>query len=140
VAFTEFKKTMLRVARQLNLRPGDLYEDCCWHPVLCLGVNYKTDELWGISLIDGTSPRSCSLVHCGVRKLTPKEAWLIKCRGPSDPEVRGKFSKEARWWNVNTEREAFEPISRVGPVRLKPKSATPSAKKPKPAKQRGGDA
>jgi hypothetical protein len=80
----DFDKAMHRAQKRLDLKPGDIYESCSYHPVLCLGVNYKSDEVWGISLIDGSYPRSCSLVHCGVRKLTPKAAWEIKLHGPSD--------------------------------------------------------
>lgn len=47
--------------------PGDIYEDCSFHPVLC--TNIDDDEVNGISLIDATSPRACSLTHCGVIKL-----------------------------------------------------------------------
>jgi hypothetical protein len=132
MAFTEFKKKMLRTARALPLKPGDIYEDCAFHPVLCLGVNYKTDELWGISLIDGSYPRGCSLVHCGVRKLTPKEAWLIKTRGPTDPADRERVSAERRWWNRATELQSTERVSRVGPAkmpRLTTRSSGPSRKR-----------
>lgn len=55
--------------------PGDIYEDCAEHPCLCIGVSEEDDEIWGISLIDGSYPRACSLAHCGVEKLTPQEAW-----------------------------------------------------------------
>lgn len=44
---------MVRAFRHLHLRPGDIYESCGFHPVLCLGVDYKQDDIWGISLIDG---------------------------------------------------------------------------------------
>jgi hypothetical protein len=47
--------------------PGDIYEDCAYHPVLCTWR--EGDEVAGISLIDGSHPRSCSLAHCGVVKL-----------------------------------------------------------------------
>jgi hypothetical protein len=50
------------------VNPGDIYEDCAFHPVLC--TSSHDDELNGISLIDATAPRSCSLTHCGVIKLT----------------------------------------------------------------------
>src|SRR3954471_8810608 len=118
MAFTEFKKKMVRAAKAVPLKPGDIYEDCAFHPVLCLGVSYKTDDLWGISLIDGSYPRSCSLVHCGVRKLTPKEAWLIKTSGPPDREDRERISPDRRWWNAATERQSAESVTRVGPAKL----------------------
>jgi hypothetical protein len=59
-------------------RPGDIYEDCAHHPCLCVEVDEAQDDIWGISLIDGSQPRSCSLRHCGIRKLNVAEAWAIK--------------------------------------------------------------
>lgn len=78
----EIDLRLRRAARALRLKPGDLFEDCSYHPVLCLGVDYKGDEIWGVSLIDGSYPRMCSLLHCGVRRLTAKDAWQIKMKGP----------------------------------------------------------
>jgi hypothetical protein len=49
------------------ISPGDIYEDCAFHPVLCTSTD--DDAVSGISLIDATSPRVCSLSHCGVIKL-----------------------------------------------------------------------
>ena len=51
---------------------GDIYEDCSFHPVRCEAVD--GDSISGVSLIDGSSPRSCSLGHCSVVKLTEPEA------------------------------------------------------------------
>ena len=51
-----------------EIRPGDIYEDCSFHPVLCTYVD--GDEIGGISLIDATAPRACSLGGCGVIKLS----------------------------------------------------------------------
>ena len=80
----------------IKISPGQVYEDCAYHPVLCLGV----DEgfVWGISLIDGSQPRSCDLRMCGIRLLSLAEAWEIKQHGPSDIEVRANFRPEQRWW------------------------------------------
>jgi hypothetical protein len=50
------------------IRPGDIYEDCSFHPVLCTYID--EDEIGGISLIDATAPRACSISHCGVIKLS----------------------------------------------------------------------
>lgn len=49
-------------------KPGDIYEDCANHPVLC--TNVDGDDIEGMSLIDGSTPRSCSINHCGVSTLT----------------------------------------------------------------------
>ncbi|MDO8651171.1 MAG: hypothetical protein Q7R66_03155 [Undibacterium sp.] len=82
----EFEEQMRRVKADLALGVGDVYEDCAYHPVLCIGISYEEDEIWGVSLIDGSQPRSCSLRHCGVRKLTIEEAWKIKKEWPPDAE------------------------------------------------------
>ena len=80
----------------LIISPGELYEDCAYHPCLCVGTG--EGMVWGISLIDGSQPRSCDLRMCGVRILTPEEAWEIKCHGPSDVEARADYPPEQRWW------------------------------------------
>ena len=94
----EFEEQMRRVKAELDLAAGDIYEDCACHPVICIGVDYETDEIWGVSLIDGSQPRNCSLRHCGIRKLSVEEAWKIKMEGPSEPEYRESMSEEKRWW------------------------------------------
>lgn len=99
----EFDKKMQQAFRQLALKPGDIYESCNYHPVMCMSVDYTQDEIWGISLIDGKWPMSCSLVHCGIRKLSPQQAWEIKMSGPADPEARRNIIRQKRqWWNART--------------------------------------
>jgi hypothetical protein len=99
----DFEETIHDIKKRLNLKPGDIYESCSCHPVLCLGIDYRQDQIWGISLIDGSTHHRCSLVLCGVKKLTPKMAWKIKMCGPSDPDVRKLIPPERHWWNSNTE-------------------------------------
>ncbi len=89
---------LLTAFKTLGIRVGDIFEDCAFHPVLCLGVDYQDDNIWGVSLIDGSYPRSCSLLFCGVRKLSLDEAWKIKTRGPSEEKDAAQFSLENRWW------------------------------------------
>ena len=50
----EFEKQMRRAREQLALEVGDIYEDCAYHPVLCVSVDYEQDDVSGISLLDGT--------------------------------------------------------------------------------------
>ena len=72
-----------------RFQPGDIYEDSAMHPCLCVEADYGDDEIWGISLVDGSYPRSCSLSHSGVRKLTVQEAWTRKLelqRNSSNPK------------------------------------------------------
>ena len=80
----------------LIISHGQIYEDCAYHPCLCVGTG--EGQVWGISLIDGSQPRGCDLRMCGVRILSIDEAWQIKIHGPTDPEVRAKFAAERRWW------------------------------------------
>lgn len=77
---------------------GDIFEDCAFHPVLCLGADYQKDELWGISLIDGSYPRTCSFLHCGVRKLGLEEAWSLKLKGPPEAGDAERIAPERQWW------------------------------------------
>lgn len=55
---------------------GDIYEDCSYHPVRCrlVSIDGGDDTVMGVSLIDGTEPRCCSLRYCGVIRMTEKEA------------------------------------------------------------------
>jgi hypothetical protein len=122
----EIDKQLHRAFNRLALKPGDIYESCSHHPVLCLGVDYKNDEIWGISLVDGTYPRSCSLLHCGVRKLTPKQAWQIKLHGPVEAQDRDRISEQKRWWNENAEQPSWR-VGLSGPRKERPPSAAKSA-------------
>jgi hypothetical protein len=74
----------IQITKTDELRPGDFYEDCAGHPCLCTNVDPEIDEVNGISLIDGSYPRGCGVVGCGVRKLTLKEALLWRFFGPLD--------------------------------------------------------
>ena len=69
-----------------------------YHPCLCTSVDYENDEINGISLINGSTPRSCSLMHCGIRKLSLEEAILLKKNGPSDASVAIEIALDRRWW------------------------------------------
>jgi hypothetical protein len=60
---------------------GCIFEDCSFHPVLCTGIEEAPDGdsgLFGISLIDGSAPRSCSVLHCGPALLTLEQAAAIR--------------------------------------------------------------
>jgi len=83
-------------AEEIAIEPGQIYEDCAFHPCLCLGSG--DGYVWGISLIDGTQPRSCDLRMCGVRILSLAEAWQIKINGPTDPEAKTDYPQDRKWW------------------------------------------
>lgn len=70
--------TDISQSRAKDFAPGDIYEDVLYHPCLAMGVSEEDDEIWGVSLIDGSYPRCCSLTYSGIRKLSTEEAWYIK--------------------------------------------------------------
>ena len=76
-----------------ELLPGELYEDCRFHPCLCIEGNSPDDldGVYGVSLVDGT-PSGCSISNCGIRKLTVEEAVHWKYHGPRD------FVVDDHWW------------------------------------------
>lgn len=77
---------------ETDIEPGEIYEDTSYHPCLCLGV--REDTVWGVSLVDGSYPRSASIRMSAPRKLTLEEAWRWKLHGPADEELGLQF----RWW------------------------------------------
>lgn len=67
---------MINVGAPL-IEKGTIYEDCSFHPVLCVEVH--TDEsVSGISLIDGSYPRTCSLTSCGIVALSIDDVVEIR--------------------------------------------------------------
>jgi len=75
-----------------------IYEDCTYHPCLCTQI--EGDDIEGISLIDGSVPRNCSLAHCGPMVLTVPEAVSNK----------GHFQ---RYIDLRSTLEAHEAASRL---------------------------
>lgn len=59
---------------------GEIYEDCSFHTVLCTAILAQDGdtELTGISLIDGSYPRTCSVLNCGPTPLTISQAMTAK--------------------------------------------------------------
>ena len=112
-----------RTLARLSLKPGDIYESCSYHPVLCLGADYRSDEVWGISLVDGSYPHCCSLLHCGIRKLTPRQAWHLRLHGPRMAAARASVPKNKRWWGGATDDASF----RVGIRRPRPPRRSPAS-------------
>lgn len=68
--------------------PGDIYEDPFFHPCLCIGVD--GGFAWGISLLDGTYPRTTDLYLSGIRRLTIQQAWEWKMKGPEQVAAEWK--------------------------------------------------
>jgi hypothetical protein len=63
-----------------DINPGDIYEDCAFHPVLC--TRNDGGVLMGISLIDATTPRTCDLKHCGVIRLSIDDVIAARADWP----------------------------------------------------------
>ncbi|NGO75745.1 hypothetical protein G6045_08665 [Streptomyces sp. YC504] len=62
-----------------GIRAGDVYEDCSFHPVLCTEIDDDGDAvLSGISLIDGSFPRSCDARYCSPIRIPVEEVMTIK--------------------------------------------------------------
>ena len=66
-----------------KLKVGDFIETCRYHPVLVTEVD--GDDILGISLIDGSYPNCCSIDHCGLLKLSLKDAINIKINWNKHP-------------------------------------------------------
>ena len=64
-----------------DIRPGDIYEDCSYHPVLC--TSNDGDQIQGISLIDATAPRACSIGFCAVIKLSIDDVITARADWPT---------------------------------------------------------
>src|SRR5262249_17048468 len=82
-----------KVTQPGDIQPGDIFEDCRYHPCLCYDIDEDGAAIFGISLIDGSTCQ-VGISHCGVRKLTPAEAWRWKIEGPADVELE----PGDRWW------------------------------------------
>lgn len=59
----------------MTFKIGTIVEDCSYHPMLVLEVD--GDDIAGISLLDYSRPRCCSIKHCGIIKLLPHEVGAI---------------------------------------------------------------
>jgi hypothetical protein len=92
-----------RVNKPGDIRPGDFFEDCAYHPCLCTSAGFtskrefRKDDVEGISLVDGRIV-NCSIRHCGLRKLTLKEAIAWKLSGPK----RIPQEIEKKWWKSDS--------------------------------------
>jgi hypothetical protein len=84
-----------------ELQPGDFYEDCAYHPRLCIGTGMGTVE--GISLVDGSFPRQCGVPQCGVRKLTAQEAITWRFFGPPDIPPEIEMTDFQKYWLKDTQ-------------------------------------
>jgi hypothetical protein len=90
-----------------ELKPGDFFEDCSYHPCLC--VRSQDGQVDGISLVDGSFPRNCGIPACGIRKLTAEEAITWRLHGPQqrppeyDATMLPPTTNAPDWWRKDVE-------------------------------------
>jgi hypothetical protein len=90
-----------------ELKPGDFFEDCSYHPCLC--VRSQDGQVDGISLVDGSFPRNCGIPACGIRKLTAEEAITWRLHGPQqrppeyDATMLPPTTNAPDWWRKDAE-------------------------------------
>lgn len=60
----------------MKIKIGDIYEDCGCHPCLCVKVD--GDDIDGISLVDASYPRCCSIHHCAPKKISINKAMQMR--------------------------------------------------------------
>jgi len=87
-----------------KLKMGVLYEDCRFHPMVCIGVNWRTGSLLGISLIDG-SVSNCDVDHCGVTLLTPFQAMRNRLYGLPKKQVEKMEAFHEEWLDKKSLKE-----------------------------------
>jgi hypothetical protein len=86
----------IRVKSADELQPGHFYEDCAYHPCLCISSGMEMVD--GISPVDGSFPRNCGVPQCSVRKLTAEEAIKWRLFGPPDAPPELKMADEQKYW------------------------------------------
>lgn len=79
---------------------GSIYEDCYSHPVLCTSVSDDGQRFEGVSLLDGTAPRVCYLLHCGVK---PLDALLVQKR----VQHREAILDAERQWRIHMDSDHY---------------------------------
>ena len=88
-----------------EIEVGGFYYDCSYHPVLC--TENDGEGVCGISLVDGSFPRSCSIKHCAPTPLTLEEALWVRFNGPFDEDKEhlqaviddgGWCQDYEKWW------------------------------------------
>lgn len=79
----------------LEFKPGVIYEDCAYHPCLCIEADYENDYMRGISLIDGTI-RGCSIFNCGPWVMTVEQALHTKENWAT---IQADVAKQMAEWN-----------------------------------------
>lgn len=100
-----WKKKLSRQAyrRHLPINLGEVYEDCAYHPVYCTEAD-KWDVA-GISLFDGSGPRSCSIRHCAPRLMSKKEVILRVKYREDWLKAQAKFKLD---WSVDHYARLFQ--------------------------------
>ena len=106
-----------------KIRVGDFYLSCGYHPCLCTEADKY--EVSGVSLVDGSSPHTCSYFSCNPKKLTALNAVRIRLFGPSGrrrkhaehPEISKMCGNP--WWTEHKYQYAFSSTRSYNNLRKK---------------------
>jgi len=91
-----------------GLEVGDIYLDCSYHPVLC--TESVGDDVSGISLFDGSTPRQCSIYNCSPIKLMPEQVKFFIEKRNDFLEAESLFKKEEK---IDVYDKFFEEIEKL---------------------------
>jgi hypothetical protein len=86
------------MARKSKFKPGDLYQDMSLHPCLCIGASVDGRDVWGVSLVDGSYPRSCDPEFQSISKLSLEQAWVWRTKGPQGLAQDVRILPDEQWW------------------------------------------
>ncbi len=99
-----FPGNLRRFWRLPRLKVGDIYLDCGWHPVVATEVTIMYGsvfgpydwDLAGVSLLDGSAPRSCSANHCAPRKMSYSvAAHIVSLMLGTDQSLEAALARRA---------------------------------------------
>ena len=90
---------------EIDLNVGDVYWDCAYHPVKCTEID--DDDVSGISLLDKSSPRYCSIKNCGVIKLNQEQTDFLVSIGDEIIKAHEAFQDN---WDVSVYGSVFDKI------------------------------
>jgi hypothetical protein len=92
----------IRTNRAL-IEPGQLYLDRKYHPCVC--IETSKFHVWGVSLVDGSMPRTCDSREGEILNLSAQEAYLLRTAGPQAIGLPNLVPADQAWWPV----EDWEP-------------------------------
>jgi hypothetical protein len=84
--------------RRVAIEPGQLYMDRKYHPCVC--IEASKFHVWGVSLVDGSTPRTCDSRDGTILNLSAQEAYLLRTAGPHAIGIPNPIPDDQAWWPV----------------------------------------